>query len=586
MKKMQWIVILLLFLSFAIRIWHIDWGLPNLYNHDETNHIEEALQVGYGKLEPDGLMHGTVITYLLFLEYGLLYIFGKITGKYLSIDGFSLSYLTDPTIFYLIGRVTIVLLSVGSIYLTYLIGKKLFNERIGIISALFITFSPTHFIHSTFVKDDIPATFFCALFFYFISLYFLADNSALKRNRFYYASGFALGLAIAAKLTAIPGLVTFYLAFFLKETNEMKGYKRYFISLRDRRFLKGMFFIFIGFFIADPFAVINYKKFIYGVLRMENEYTGMVTTIKFPQIFYFTNHLPNMIGIPLTIFFCISVIYFVFKPSYKLILLLSFPISYYLLFNNALGLAFHILTALPFIVVIISVFLDEIYFKINNKWNMTISTTIMLFLTVLLIISGALNTFRYIHVLGSEDTRTSSKRWIEDNISSDKSILIEGAVKNMIYMSPQLKGNLDTLKDDFDYVKSHGGRGGGQKILIDNFNSSKITYRLYKVSYTLRPEYIEEYNVDYIITSGFLDLDNAELDYYRNESYYMQRKAVYSEIHKNYELIKRFEPFPYFREYFPIFTSKDYEELEKIKLFGQQKEIIPGPEIKIFKRKI
>jgi len=237
-------------------------------------------------------------------------------------------------------------------------------------------------------------------------------------------------------------------------------------------------------------------------------------------------------------------------------------------------------------VVIIIAFLDEIYSKINDKWNMTISTTIMLFLTVLLVMPEALNTFRYIYMLGSEDTRTSSKRWIEDNIPSDKSILIEGAVKNMIYMSPQLKGNLDTLRDDFDYVKSHGGQGGGQKILIDNFNNSKITYRLYKVSYALTPEHMEEYNADYIITSGFLDLDNAELDYYRNESYYMQRKAAYSEIHKNYELIKRFEPFPYFREYFPIFTSKDYQELKKIKLFGQQKKIIPGPEIKIFKRKI
>ena len=581
------LIILIVFLSFIFRIWYIDWGLPNLYNHDEINHIEQALQVGSGKLEPDGLQHGTFITYLLFLEYGLLYILGKITGKYLSINDFVLSYATEPTIFYLIGRVTIVLLSVGSIYLTYLIGKKLFNERIGIISALFIAFSPTHFIHSTFVKDDIPAAFLCALFFYFISLYILHDNSSLKKkDRLYYTSGFILGLAIAAKLTAIPGIITFCLAFILKETNKMKGYKRYFISLWDIRFLKGMFFIFIGFFIADPFAVINYKKFIYGLFRLENEYAGMVTTIKFPQFFYFTNHLPNMIGIPLTIFLLISVIYFVFKPSNKLILLLSFPVSYYLISNNALGLAFHILTALPFIVVIISVFLDEIYSKINNKWNMTISTTIMLFLTVLLVMPEALNTFRYIYVLGSEDTRTSSKRWIEDNISSDKSILIEGAAKNMIYMSPQLKGNLDTLRDDFDYVTSHGGNGKIQKLLINNFDNNDETYRLSKASRTLRPEDIDKFNPDYIITSGFLDLHVGELEYYRNESYYMQRKAAYSEIHKNYELIKRFEPFPYFREYFPIFTSKDYQELKKIKLFGQQKKIIPGPEIKIFKRKI
>ena len=102
------IVIFLVFLSFILRLWYIDWGLPNLYQHDEINHVEQALQVGSGKLEPDGLMHGTFITYLLFFEYGFLYILGKITGNYLSLDDFLLSYLTDPTIFFIIGRVTIV----------------------------------------------------------------------------------------------------------------------------------------------------------------------------------------------------------------------------------------------------------------------------------------------------------------------------------------------------------------------------------------------------------------------------------------------------------------------------------------------
>ena len=162
------LIVFILLTSLILKIWYIDWGLPNLYNHDEINHIEEALQVGSGKLEPEGLKHGTLIAYLLFLEYGFLYILGKVTGNYLSVNDFVLSYATDPTMVFVVGRVTIVLLSVGSIFFTYLAGKKLFNERIGIISAIFIAFSPIHFIHSTFVKDDIPATFFCALFFSFV----------------------------------------------------------------------------------------------------------------------------------------------------------------------------------------------------------------------------------------------------------------------------------------------------------------------------------------------------------------------------------------------------------------------------------
>ncbi|MEK6715219.1 MAG: glycosyltransferase family 39 protein [Candidatus Omnitrophota bacterium] len=577
------LIILLIFISFLLRIWHIDWGLPYIHNHDELNHIEQSLQVGSGKLEPQGLMHGTLITYLLSIEYGILYILGKIIGRYLSTDGFLLSYLTDPTIFFIIGRVTIVLLSVGSIFVTYLIGKKLFNERVGIISALFIAFSPTHFINSTCIKDDIPATFFCTLFFYFTSLYLLADNSTLKRNRFYYASGFFLGLAIAAKLTAIPGIVTFCLAFSLKELSDSEGYKKYLIFLWDRRFLKGMLFVLTGFFIADPYAVINYKKFIYGILFMKNQYMENVITVKNTQIFYFTNHLPDMIGIPLTIFFCISVIYFVFKPSNKLILLLSFPAVYYLIFNKSTGFAHHILTALPFIVILISVFLDKIYFIIN-KWNMVKSAVVLPFLLILFITPEALNTIRYIYVLGSADTRILAKKWIEDNIPSNKSIFIEGGIKNLIVLGPQLRGNLDTLKDDFNFVVSRGGSGKLQKLLINSYKDGGKTYMLYKASPEIRQEDIDKFNADYIITNGFVDLDVGELEYWRDEGYYIRREAVHRKINERYELIKQFKPFPSFSMYFP-FASRDYNELKSINLFDCQKEIIPGPEIKIFKRK-
>lgn len=578
------ILVLVLFVSFVLRMWHINWGLPNLYQHDEINHIEAALQVGTGKLEPDGLMHGTLIIYLLFMEYAIFYIVGKISGYYLTTNDFLISYLTDPTIFFTIGRSTIVLLSVGSIFFTYLAGKKLFNEKVGIIAALFIAFSPTHFIQSTTVKDDIPAAFFTSFFFYILSVYFLYDSNNLKKNRLFYAAGFILGLAIAAKLTAVPGVIAFYIAFVLKELNGVKDYKKYFGSLFDRRFLNGTFFVIGGFFAMDPYAVINYEKFISGILNMEGQYAGNVTTIKFPQLFYFTDHLPNMIGVPLTALFCVSVIYFILKPSKISFLLLSFPVSYYLLFNNAVGFSYFILTALPFIVITTAAFLDKISCMACNKLNAPSHWTIMLPLAVLLMVPEFFDSMRYMYVLGSEDTRTLSRKWIENNIESNASLLVDGAVNSLVYFSPQVKGNLETLRDDLNYVRSSGGSGRLQKILIDNFNNDEKTYRLYKSSHIKPEQAAAKLNADYMITSGFLDIDVGEFEYVRDEEYYKQRKILYREIAKSYELIKRFEPFPNFRYYFPLFTSKDYSELRRIELFSNQK-IIPGPEIKIFKRK-
>ncbi len=575
-------VIFLIAISFILRMWHIDWGLPEIYDHDGTNHIEAALQVGTGKLEPDGLIHGTFITYTLFVEYGILYILGKIAGIYMSTDDFILSYLNDPTILSVVGRVTIVLLSIGSIIFTYLIAKKLFNERIAIMSALFMAFSPTHFICSTQIKDDMPATFFCALFFYFISLYFLSDNSNFRKNRFFYASGFTLGVAMAAKMTAIPGVITFFVAYLLKELNEYKELKRYFVSLWDRRLIMGILFIFIGFFIFDPFAVINFKKFIAGFLTVKNTYKELSAVS--PRIFYFTNHLPNMIGVAPTILFCISVVYFVIKPTRRVVLLLSFPITYYLIFTNSVGLVHHMITTLPFIVILLSFFLDKIYCVIN-RWDHNKSIIVLSLLVILFITPQALNTVRYLHVLGAVDNRLIAKKWIENNIPFNESFMIEGAAKTMIVMAPRLKENLETLHNDFNYVVSLGGSGKLQKLLINNYKNDEKTYMLHKAHWEIKPDDIDKIKPDYIITSGYLDLDLGELDYWRDEKHYKRRAALYRRINESYRLIKDFKPFPNFTMFFPL-SSKDYDELRSINLFSSQMEIIPGPGIKIFKRKI
>ena len=85
------------------------------------------------------------------------------------------------------GRILEVGFSAGCLCLTYLIGKNVFNEKIGLLSAFLLAFSPSFLFYSSTILTGIPSTFFALL-----SVYFL-----IKKN--YFFSGLFVGLSFMTR---------------------------------------------------------------------------------------------------------------------------------------------------------------------------------------------------------------------------------------------------------------------------------------------------------------------------------------------------------------------------------------------------
>ena len=77
--------------------------------------------------------------YLIFIEFGIFFILGRLFGFFSGLNDFRRLYFTNKTSFYLIGRITTVAFGIGIVWLTYKIGTKVFSKKIGIFSALFIS---------------------------------------------------------------------------------------------------------------------------------------------------------------------------------------------------------------------------------------------------------------------------------------------------------------------------------------------------------------------------------------------------------------------------------------------------------------
>lgn len=80
----------------------------------------------------------------------------------------------------------------------YILGTSLFDRRVGLLSAFFITICPLHWAASAKIWNDVVVTFMLVLSFYF---YYEGLNKNEQRNL--YLAGFFLGLSILTKRSAV-----------------------------------------------------------------------------------------------------------------------------------------------------------------------------------------------------------------------------------------------------------------------------------------------------------------------------------------------------------------------------------------------
>ena len=117
-------------------------------------------------------------------------------------------------------RVISVLIGMLTVWLAFLLGRLLYGNRAGILSALFMAVMPYHVVVTRQVLLDGPMTLFATL-----ALYLTARFAASGRPVWLYAAGAALGLTFLAKETGIVLLGAVYV--FLAVSPEVR------VRLRD-----------------------------------------------------------------------------------------------------------------------------------------------------------------------------------------------------------------------------------------------------------------------------------------------------------------------------------------------------------------
>jgi hypothetical protein len=191
-SALPWLIALavVVLAGLALRLWGIRWGLPYAYNLDERSHFvpravaffqENSLDPDY-QLNPSGLIEWFA---------AVLWVFKG--GS----DGVVRAWNTDPESVWAIARISAAVLSTAAIALLYAAGARLFERRVGLVAAAILAFAflPTHYGH--LALNDGPSLAPTAL-----ALWAIAGVVRFGRRRDYLIAGAAIGVAFGLKYNA------------------------------------------------------------------------------------------------------------------------------------------------------------------------------------------------------------------------------------------------------------------------------------------------------------------------------------------------------------------------------------------------
>jgi len=254
LQRRGWVAVVIVAVAVALRMLGITHDLPFSFYGDEAHFVKRAVAFGSGDLNPHWFHKPAGFMYLLFFEYGLFYLAGRVMGAFHQVGDFIALFINDRSAFYLIGRATTLVFGAGCVALTYIIGRRAFGAGSGLLAAALLAVCTPHVAASQVVKADIPSSFFVLL-----SLYFLLMTPRARRPvfRLCWAGVFA-GIGMGMKLYALPLVPLFWLAA-LARVGEPGRLRR--ILVDPRPWLATGLFV-VAFFAVSPYDFIDPNGFV------------------------------------------------------------------------------------------------------------------------------------------------------------------------------------------------------------------------------------------------------------------------------------------------------------------------------------
>ncbi len=566
-KKINILLFLILFGGSLVRVWGINFGLPNIHIIDEQGIVYSAFYAAANNLRIADYTNGQLIVYLISFEYGFYFIVGKFLGMFQQAEDLLISYLRDPTALFLIARLPLAAGGVLAVWTLFHIGNKFFNSRVGYISAFLLSFSFLHVKESHYLKEDVVSSLFVLLSFYFV----LKMRAGKVKD--YVLAGIFFGLAFGAEYKAVVFLPVVFIAHILQR--KMADFHKIFYFAISSL---------LTFLAINPYYIIEFNRTLESLLA----FSKLQSVIYLSHLqgkpiwwWFMFDHIPQGIGY---IFFIAAFLGFGIcmmrgRRERQYLLIPLVPITFFLTVDlwTKMHFARYAMVTLPFFALGGAVFLDFVGSKIKNERKRNILLAV---LAIMLIFPSFLRTVKFDSLLTKPDTRIIAKEWFESTIPASSKVLVESTLKPEYQSNLNVSLNLDekSINKRIGDAERRGLKGSYVKSLL-RANKGRIGYDIVATTQV----------------GAKRDIFTDEETRLKNSDYYLDSRITYivltswvqekmksefeKSLYEHYQKIREFRPTYEFKTD-PHFIKMDYEALDKVDIF--RKDLIFGPTISIY----
>lgn len=470
--RLGWILIATIaVIATVVRVFGIWHEYPFSFYGDEQQLVKQALAYGSGNFNPyqTGMNASkpAFYTYLLFIEYGVYFVVGKLAGWWADASGYVIAFLHRPGPWYVIGRMTTTLFGVATIVLVAVTGEKYFGRRSGLVGAVLMTVAIGHVITCQHVKADNPTAFFSLLAMWFL-LAFISNHKS--RNLLFAAM--AAGFGMATKYYSVFLAPMFVIAIVVVVWQQSTAAPSRFTSILRTlpRFV--LLAVAVGmatFFVLTPYTFLDSQglDFLLGEVSVLGEKAAQITgtggaeagvrqdyEIRGHASFStavkdFAYSLGKLTGFGLLAGLAgvVGVIYCLLRLNTHRLLLISFPLLFTIVaivVRPGFAVVRHQTQIYPFLALAAGVVLVALYHWLKSRGGSLHRVAAAGF--CLALVPQMLAIVERANVVSRPDPRSAAVIWIDENIKADSHILVGGSVIELVASSETLNAREAEVK--------------------------------------------------------------------------------------------------------------------------------------------
>jgi hypothetical protein len=401
-------------LALVLRTIGLQYGLPAVYNPDEVAIVARALSFAKGTLNPHNFLYPTLYFYVLFAWVGVYLGFVWLTRRVASIAALQQLYFTDPTGIYTAGRALGVACGTATVLLVHRLAARLADRRSAIAAAVFLAVSPLHVRDSHYVKHDVPATLaVVAAYLAIVRVWPCAPESGV-RTRDVVLAGAACGIAFSTHYYCI--FLVFPLAWAVAQSTWNAGIRQ----AAERLALAGAASA-IVFFLLSPFIAFEPMTAWRDIAaNREIVVDRAVTAGAFaPAVRYLQILWSDSVGAPVVVLAIAGAIWMLLTQPARAVLVIAFPIPFFLFISNTFPASRYLNPILPFIALLAGIAVASVAARLNSRgavfWLLTLGSAAPA-------LSAAVRSDLFFR---QDDTRTIARRYIEATLPANASVLVQ-----------------------------------------------------------------------------------------------------------------------------------------------------------------